>query len=37
MTGLRYVYAVCRPFGAALQSQLTDWGAIRRGCSPTTV
>ncbi|MPY57310.1 GvpL/GvpF family gas vesicle protein [Streptomyces spongiae] len=23
MTGLRYVYAVCRPFGAALQSQLT--------------
>ncbi|MFJ8148060.1 GvpL/GvpF family gas vesicle protein [Streptomyces sp. NPDC096048] len=22
MTGLRYVYAVCRPFGAALQSQL---------------
>lgn len=23
MTGLRYVYAVCRPFGAALQAQLT--------------
>ncbi len=23
MTGLRYVYAVCRPFDAALQSQLT--------------
>jgi hypothetical protein len=23
MTGLRYVYAVCRPFGAPLQSQLT--------------
>ncbi|MBC9728688.1 GvpL/GvpF family gas vesicle protein [Streptomyces sp. TRM68367] len=23
MTGLRYVYAVCHPFGAALQSQLT--------------
>ncbi|MEG3626686.1 GvpL/GvpF family gas vesicle protein [Streptomyces poriticola] len=23
MTGLRYVYAVCRPFGPALQSQLT--------------
>ncbi|MBZ9641692.1 GvpL/GvpF family gas vesicle protein [Streptomyces sp. PSKA30] len=23
MTGLRYVYAVCRPFGAALQTQLT--------------
>jgi hypothetical protein len=23
MSGLRYVYAVCRPFGAALQSQLT--------------
>lgn len=26
MTGLRYVYAVCRPFGAALQSQLTGLG-----------
>lgn len=23
MTGLRYVYAVCRPFGSALQAQLT--------------
>lgn len=23
MTGLRYVYAVCRPFGGALQAQLT--------------
>lgn len=26
MTGLRYVYAVCRPFGAALQAQLTGLG-----------
>ncbi|GHE56889.1 GvpL/GvpF family gas vesicle protein [Streptomyces capitiformicae] len=26
MTGLRYVYAVCRPFGAALQRQLTGVG-----------
>lgn len=26
MNGLRYVYAVCRPFGAALQSQLTGLG-----------
>ncbi|MFE9448539.1 GvpL/GvpF family gas vesicle protein [Streptomyces sp. NPDC006739] len=26
MTGLRYVYAVCRPFGAALQSQLKGIG-----------
>lgn len=23
MTGMRYVYAVCRPFGGALQAQLT--------------
>ncbi|MEU9351124.1 GvpL/GvpF family gas vesicle protein [Streptomyces griseoloalbus] len=26
MTGLRYVYAVCRPFGTPLQSQLTGVG-----------
>ncbi|MFI5684272.1 GvpL/GvpF family gas vesicle protein [Streptomyces sp. NPDC051636] len=26
MTGLRYVYAVCRPFGAPLQAQLTGVG-----------
>ncbi|MEU6355100.1 GvpL/GvpF family gas vesicle protein [Streptomyces sp. NPDC047072] len=26
MTGLRYVYAVCRPFGPALQAQLTGLG-----------
>ncbi|MFF4488948.1 GvpL/GvpF family gas vesicle protein [Streptomyces sp. NPDC001544] len=26
MTGLRYVYAVCRPFGAPLQAQLTGIG-----------
>ncbi|MEU6280294.1 GvpL/GvpF family gas vesicle protein [Streptomyces sp. NPDC047028] len=26
MTGLRYVYAVCHPFGAPLQSQLTGIG-----------
>ena len=26
MTGLRYVYAVCRPFGAPLQAQLTGGG-----------
>lgn len=26
MTGLRYVYAVCRPFGAAPQAQLTGVG-----------
>ncbi|MGW0601086.1 GvpL/GvpF family gas vesicle protein [Streptomyces sp. NPDC002776] len=26
MSGLRYVYAVCRPFGSALQSQLTGVG-----------
>ncbi|CAM5722082.1 hypothetical protein SFUMM280S_02067 [Streptomyces fumanus] len=32
MTGLRYVYAVCRPFGAALQAQVGESPAIRRGC-----
>ncbi|MEY7980172.1 GvpL/GvpF family gas vesicle protein, partial [Streptomyces pilosus] len=26
MTGLRYVYAVCRPFGTPLQAQLTGVG-----------
>ncbi|MGW4568305.1 GvpL/GvpF family gas vesicle protein, partial [Streptomyces sp. NPDC004561] len=26
MTGLRYVYAVCRPFGTPLQAQLTGIG-----------
>lgn len=26
MTGLRYVYAVCRPFDAPLQAQLTGVG-----------
>lgn len=28
MTGLRYVYAVCRPFGAALQAQLTGVAGV---------
>ncbi|UXY32804.1 GvpL/GvpF family gas vesicle protein [Streptomyces sp. HUAS TT20] len=31
MTGLRYVYAVCRPFDAALQSQLTGVGGTPPG------
>ncbi|BFO17054.1 hypothetical protein SHKM778_34420 [Streptomyces sp. KM77-8] len=26
MTGLRYVYAVCRPYGKPLQAQLTGVG-----------
>ncbi|WP_151770188.1 GvpL/GvpF family gas vesicle protein [Streptomyces abyssomicinicus] len=33
MSGLRYVYAVCRPFEAALQAQL---GGVA-GCPPTAV
>ncbi|MGW0822629.1 GvpL/GvpF family gas vesicle protein [Streptomyces sp. NPDC002845] len=28
MTGLRYVYAVCRPFGAALQAELTGVAGV---------
>ncbi|MER6027696.1 GvpL/GvpF family gas vesicle protein [Streptomyces sp. NPDC001851] len=31
MTGLRYVYAVCRPFGTPLQSQLTGVGGAPPG------
>ncbi|MEV0178877.1 GvpL/GvpF family gas vesicle protein [Streptomyces sp. NPDC050625] len=31
MTGLRYVYAICRPFDAALQSQLTGVGGTPPG------
>ncbi|AKJ09637.1 gas vesicle protein [Streptomyces incarnatus] len=31
MTGLRYVYAVCRPFGTPLQSQLTGIGGVPPG------
>ncbi|MFD9007191.1 GvpL/GvpF family gas vesicle protein [Streptomyces sp. NPDC059582] len=31
MTGLRYVYAVCRPFRAALQAQLTGVGGVPVG------
>ncbi|MFI9250274.1 GvpL/GvpF family gas vesicle protein [Streptomyces sp. NPDC053069] len=31
MTGLRYVYAVCRPFGTPLQSQLTGIGGAPPG------
>ncbi len=36
MTGLRYVYAVCRPLEAPLQAQLTGVAGARPNRWPTT-